>query len=48
MSHSHILAMKDSESIKLTQNSVPTVQKRKPPANSTPTVTVSTTKHVCG
>lgn len=40
--------MKDSEGIKLTQDSVPTVEKRKPPADSTPTVTASTTKHVCG
>ena len=40
--------MKDSEGNKLTQNSVPTVQKRNPPANSTLTVTASATKHVCG
>ena len=49
MSLSHILfAMKDSEGIKLTQNSVPTVQKRNPPPDSTLTVTASATKHVCG
>lgn len=48
MSLSHVFAIKDSEGIKLTQNSVPTVQKRKPPADSTPTVTASTTKHVRG
>ena len=40
--------MKDSEDIKLTQNSVPTVQKRNPPPDSTLTVTASATKHVCG
>ena len=48
MGLSHIFALKDSEGIKLTQNSVPTVQKRNSLPDSTVTVTASATKHVCG